>query len=198
MRLSTNPSKTLRSGVTISANDYVRSSGLHQIGINETTRGVITSSDLGLSVSEGEVFFYTAFTTIGNGVDLDFTVATPASSDILLFFEVTTSLAAELRFYENTMIGSGGTTQTLLDVNRRTANTASTVIREDPTITDVGNLLLAVSFGFTGQGDTNVGSQGGSSLPLANNQDYLARISSLSAGNIVDVSITVQERAIRT
>jgi len=132
MRLSTNPAKVLKSGVPVLANDYIRSTGLHQVGINETTRGLVTSSDIALSISEGEVFFYTNFTTIGNGVDLDFTVVTPASTDILIFFEVTTSLAAELRFYEDTTIGSGGTTRTLLDVNRRTANTATTVVREDP------------------------------------------------------------------
>ena len=197
MRLSTHAAKALRAGVTIAANDYVRSTGLHQVGIDETTRGVITSSDLALSVHEGEVFFYTDFTTIGNGVDLDFTVTTSASIDTLFIFEVTTSLAAELTFFENTTIGVGGATRILEDLNRRTANTAATILREDPTITTVGNRLLAVSFGFTGQGNTNVGSSGGGAMPLARSQDYLARISSLSAGNIVDISITVQERATR-
>ena len=169
----------------------------HRIGLNETIRGLITSSDLGTSLSLGEVFNYTVFQVVENGVDLDFTFTTPASPDIIFFADITTSLAAELRFFENTTIGTGGTTRVPFDINRRTQNTAATVIKENPTITADGTLLTAVSFGFTGQGNSSVGSTGGGGQILANSEDYLLRLTSLAAGNIVDVSLTIQERADR-
>ena len=169
----------------------------HRIGLNETTRGLVISADIEVSLSLGEVFNYADFQVVNSGVDLNFTFTTPASPDIVLFAEITTSLAAELRFFENTTIGAGGTTRIPFDVNRRTQNTADIVIKENPVITADGTQLTAVSFGFTGQGNSSVGSTGGGGQILANSEDYLLRLTSLAAGNIVDVSLTLQERVNR-
>jgi len=169
----------------------------HRFGINENIRGIITSSDLGTSLSLGEVFNYAAFQVVENDVDLNFTFTTPASPDIIFFADITTSLAAELRLFENPTIMADGTLRVPFDINRRIKNTAATVIRDDPTITADGTLLSSISFGFTGQGNSSVGSTGGGGQIFANSEDYLLRITSLAAGNIVDVSLTIQERADR-
>ena len=124
------------------------------------------------------VFNYYTSKTIRKDVNFDFTITTPATLDTVFFIHLTTSQDAELCCFRDTTIGYGGTT--------RTAKTALTTVKENPTIIADGNLFISKYFGAW-----YTGIMGG--FVLANNSDYLVRISSLAEENTINMGVAVVE-----
>lgn len=196
------------------ANQYAVPDGNNNAGIlahsgtagTAETRRLVASADGGLVVAnegaaplttidfahheihEGDHFFVNGFGTVGAGTSLDFLVTT-STINAHMRLDVVASFQTEVYIYENPNYGTfvDGTGITPFNSNRNSAGTSTLTLVLNRTIGTAGTLLSSTSFGGSTSPQNKIG--GGinreDELILKNNEDYVFRITSRSAGNII-------------
>jgi len=155
---------------------------------------LITGGNLEDSVVRGEVFNYANFSTLGNAEELDFVFTTSASNFVFFASSLNTTGSTTVELYENPTLGAAGTARTPFNFNRNSSTVAQVTIDEGQTISAVGTLLTRSSIGQAGSGNTTVGgAAGGGGMVLKLDEDYLLRITSLAASNVVSYSFLWSE-----
>ncbi len=176
--------------------DYATRGENHSLAIDEETRALITVGALGNNLARGETFSFAETVTLENGFDRDYVITTPTAPptiDTSLIAEVESSDIAQLEFFEDTVF-TGGTPVVAVDLNRRTKSTCLAVITADGTISNDGTKLpFDTQLGFSGKGNDSFGGAAGGGLLLASSTNYMLRVTSLSAGNIININLTLIE-----
>lgn len=171
----------------ISALDYDSSDGFN-VDLNVDLKTLVVASPGTNSLLRGEAFQFGSFQTIGNAVDLDFVVASPAANLNVFEMLINTTGQSTVAVYENPTLGAAGTARVGLNLNRNSGTSAAVTIDEGQTISAVGTLLVQQSAGQVTTGNSSLGGDlgGNATIVLKNSEDYLIRISSLAAGNIIN------------
>lgn len=176
--------------------DYAHGGENHKLAIDEETRALITVGPLGNNLARGETFSFAETITLENGIDRDYVITTPTAPptiDVSFLAEVETSDIAQLEFFEDTEF-TGGSAVVAVDLNRRTKSTCLAVITADATISADGTKLpFDTQLGFAGKGNDSFGGAAGGGLLLTSATNYMIRITSLSAGNIININLTLIE-----
>lgn len=174
--------------------DYATGGENHSPAIDEETRGMVTVSAVANNLTRGEMFSFAEAITLENGIDRDYVLTIPAPTlDVSFFAEVESQGEALLEFFRDTAF-TGGTPVVPADLNDRTRNTAQTVITADATISDDGTKFpFDTQLGFAGKGNDTFGGSAGGGLLLRNSINYMLRITSLAAGNLINVNLTLIE-----
>lgn len=178
--------------------DYATGAVHHMPAIDANSRAMVTVSSTTNNLARGEVFSFAQTITLENGIDRDYVLTIPAPKlNVTFLAEVEASDVALIEFFRDT-VASGGTPIVPADLNDRTRNTAQTVIAADAVITDDGTEFpFETQLGFTGKGNDSFGGAAGGGLLLRNSTNYMLRITSLAAGNLLNVNITLIEAADR-
>lgn len=149
-------------------------------------------------IHEGKVFYITRYvSSVSNGASSDILMAVPASLYPHLRAYIVTANDAPMRvfLYEGATTSDDGTGMTGYNLNRNSANTASTVVTHSPTVTGTGTLLDISLIPDTGGGLFSPGGGAGSSdLPtewiLKPSTKYLIRVTNDSgSATAVDFQI---------
>jgi len=150
------------------------------------------------NIGLGKVFTSNSFVVLANGVDIDLVFRTPDSpTDVILRTGFRSTGEALLEFFEGTT-ESGGTPETLFNLNRQSATTALTALIVDPTVTVDGTLIGNSKMGESGQGNSSVGgiTQTELGTVLKRSTSYMIRIGSLAASNTISWNIELLEGTI--
>ncbi len=148
-------------------------------------------------VIEGRAHVINSHRTLNNNEIVEFTITAPTSppGTIGLSFDVDPSGQVLVEAFENTVLNAtpGGTIVPLFNTNQASSNVSNTVIRENPTIDDEGDLRIDPLLGAgrkntgAGQGLINVVTL------LAAEGVTLIRLSSGAASNVINFILGIIE-----
>jgi len=145
--------------VNIQGRDFDAAVNL-QVAMEAEHKALLTATIPDELVNRGEVFRFASFRTLANGVDLDIVITTPASPNVSLQLSFNTTGQAQSRLFESPTGVSGGTPLVPFDINRRTANTSTVTVTENPTIGATGALLQESEIGSVSKGNEDFGGEG--------------------------------------
>lgn len=160
--------------------------------VSEASRLRLSITTLELALSNGELFSMSDFQlAITDGSELDYRITTPASPTVSLVGVIIEGIGdGDIELFENGTI-SVGTSKTIFDLNRITANTATTVIAEGPTVSAAGtSLFKTLLIGGSKNQAIPVVFNNQAALVLKPSEDYLLRITNES-GVASDYSIRI-------
>lgn len=128
--------------------------------------------------------FYHAFyqLDLGNGATQDMLIVTPDTTKWGHFtWSVITELEATVYFYEGTTTSADGTSLTVFNRNRNSANTAGITAFHTPTVTGAGTALdtVVAGSGRTAGGNTRATNE----WILDQNNKYMLRVTNNTANN---------------
>lgn len=153
-------------------------------------------------IHEGKFFeVFKKATLLANTGTLDIGFLTPANGYVHYRPSsiVTTADNLTVAFYEGSTI-SAGTTMTARNHNRNSVVTATSILKDTPTVTGVGTQIAqAFLGGGIGVGQTRSGGERGevNEWVLKPNTQYLIRFSNASSvANIINVNLTWYEESI--
>lgn len=134
---------------------------------------------------EGRLYVVSGVTTLGNGAVYEILIQVPANDTVRLLMHAGAALDATLELFEGTTVSAAGTAITPIRTNRTVSTPAlNSTWTHTPTVTGDGTLL------YTKEMDAgrNVGGSEGnqSEFTLAASTNYLIRITSNQASNVVD------------
>lgn len=145
-------------------------------------------------LEQGYSFFFTDIQTIGDGSTYEYLLET-GSSPSYLTFNVVGKYDTKVEIYEGTS-KTTGTSLDELNSNRGSASTADSVLTHTPAGSGDGTLI----YQFRSRDDSNpqaAGGQGGTrkreELILSTDDDYLIRVTSYTADNVVSVHMKWDE-----
>ena len=152
--------------------------------IDASTHGMLAISHIEESIHEGSHYFVEGYDTIGSAATIDFTIVTPDTTTWAeMRFQITGSLKFTIQVYEGTDADADGTLATPINSNRNSNNTSVLVVRRDPTINTVGDLIGGQSYGDNKKyGGT---AEKDDFMILEQGQTYLYRITSNAASNVL-------------
>jgi len=149
-----------------------------------TTHHTVVIDHFDHSVNDGSFFYVCDYTTLGASATADFVVTTP---DTTTWAYMTMNIegandGVRLEIYEGTTHDGDGSAVTALNSNRNSAATTVLTIQLDPTISNDGTRI----YGDQSGQNRRTGTVGrGRALILKQDEDYLFRITSLGAANVV-------------
>ena len=140
-------------------------------------------------VHDGDFFSSSDIRTYNKGVNWDLIVSVGTITPHILF-DVACTVGIEVYIYEAPTY-TGGTSKSVLDHNRVTANTATVSVLDGATVTAVGTLLTVLLI----PGSNQSGGAFGASIEwiFDENTDYLVRISSNNNSNRVQYNFNWYE-----
>ena len=148
----------------------------HQIHEGETFRWSVYTSSLAQNASK-DIRFVVPDISIPDGVN-------PAEKCPHFRFEVVTSDAAQVFFYETPTITVAGTSRSTISLERNGTYSSKLQVWEDPTATTTGTLIWQ---GLLTVAKNNAGglSSAVNEFVLKNNSEYLFRVTSAASSNKV-------------
>jgi len=160
---------------------YALRSSLDQVDI--TTNTVRSIEHAHAEIHEGNHFYYRQYITLLKAATYDILLVTPNTTRWAHFSRAIESLVSSCIFtlYEGVVTSSNGTPLTVVNRNRNSTTTNSTLIYHTPTITNVGtNISQAIVGAGKGLGGT---SRDENEAVLKQNTKYLCRITETNVNN---------------
>lgn len=156
-----------------------------------------TGADVGVELEHhlnhiGKAFIIEKVYTLASGATKDFVFETPAEGtfEIHIVPDAKATLKLNLKLYEDTEADADGTLVTPLCRNRAHPTSSSVVVREDPTVTAVGTLLLEHESGTaTGATGAAASSREADEITLGYSKKYRIRLTSGANSNVVTTKI---------
>ena len=172
-------------------------SGWRELRADKSTRAINTIDYVHHEIHDGKAFLNVQFFTLGAGEDRGTLIRTSGvESRSHLTFSVSANAELNVKFYcESSGPADGGAGTQLSGVNYRrdSANTATTSIWTNPTLTDVsGYLVLEEQIGeATGPQSSNIGGDFSSrtEFVLASGSNYLISVTAVGAGTDVGIHL---------
>ena len=115
-------------------------------------------------IHEGKMFSATSLNTaLASEASFSYLIATPAAKDVHALFDMTSSRDMSITWYTYGAVTASTNTMTLVNLNRESTNTASTVISTGPTVTTVTTSITTLSVAYvpTGAGGLGSGARAG-------------------------------------
>ena len=145
-------------------------------------------------VDSGLVFQHSERQELANNAKLDHLIVTPLGvhTELLLISISPDSGPINIDLYEGAIVSANGTAHTLYNLNRKSVNTTSTTLYENPTVTDVGQHLLSQQ--ASGSKDVGNSSDREGRIVLKESEKYLLRIVNESGTNaFITINIRIGE-----
>ena len=182
----------------VHARDY-GANKTYDVAISPITRGLLSATYNGQAALAGEVFAAWVQQTLGNLATSDIGITTGATAlNIVLSFDVSMSALGTLEFRKDSTF-TGGTGQQESNFNLGSVNTAEVAIDLDPTVSVPGTTVIPLQqMGYSGQGNTSFGAEGGAAFVLAASSQYLLQLTSLAADNQVGANFVWTETPVIT
>jgi hypothetical protein len=140
-------------------------------------------------IHSGSHFYICGFETLASGDNDDFTFETPSTGkQVHMTFHITGSSETEFYVYEDVIV-TGGVNVVAFNNNRNSTKISNSSINMNPTINNIGNLILSQSSGKAGVNPLNGNLDSivsrDNELVLKEATKYLFRIASQDNDNIV-------------
>jgi len=120
------------------------------ITTDASTRTITTTTYEHHEIHAGSHYFVAGFTTLAEDGELVFGITTPDTTEqIHILTEVEGTNQTELYVYEDSTF-TGGAAVTPINNDRNSTNASSLVLVSAPTVTDLGDILVAQSSGRAG------------------------------------------------
>jgi len=169
----------------IAGTDYDASNS----GIDSVTEAFITIDEAHEQIHEGNHFFLASYATINAGSSLSFCIEVPDSTKrVHMTYQVGTTGLTTTEFFEGSDLTMDGTEMTIQNSNRNSATTSIMTIEGNCTISNMGTLYSTQKFGVLDTPSKSLGGEYGrdNELIFKNNTKYVYRITSGSAGNVIN------------
>ena len=139
-------------------------------------------------VHEGDHYHVISRSTASDTQVANLMIKVPNDTDVThhAVFITEASGEAEIRLFEGSTVGSGGTTLTKYNSNRNSANASSVVFVEDDATTSTGSQIDGGYIGGSGFKSV-VGGETGNRIEwiLKDNTNYIYRAESKTTGNVI-------------
>lgn len=159
--------------------------------IDGPTSAIMTVDYAHHEIHSGSHYFYTSHHDIAKNSVLDHLVITPNTAKWahMVIGLSTNAGSVHVEFFEAATVSNNGTLEDTPNRNRNSANIATTLIYEDPTVTAVGDLLYSSIFGADSK-QKSIGGDGrdNNEIILKQNTIYLFRATEL---NVEDCTINL-------
>lgn len=178
------------------ANHAFNDTNWHELKMDGTTRALTTIDFAHNEIHDGDHYFYTDTANLGSAATREYLI-TVADTDVVphFLFDIIGSLKTTVDIFETTT-KTGGMAQTVFNNDRRSANTAETVVTHTPAGSGDGTKIFTCTLG-TATGSSGKGAGGGargeSEILLKKNTKYLIRVTSGAADNDICTKLTWYE-----
>jgi hypothetical protein len=159
---------------------------------------IITTDYAHHEIHEGKSFFIDDKVTLANGTTRDILLITPDCNtdrfDNMLFKISSSTIITTSAIYEGSTYSALGTPEPIHNRNRFLNNASLSLAYTNPTITTLGLRLLDEHWGSVQKGGGEV--RGSSEIILNCSTNYLFRVTSGAAGNLINIDIGFYEDAL--